>query len=280
MSIGGRHSRRGERKGMMSADRSLGRNVSLVAWLQMLFIEPPVNLLQLLAAGLVLMGDAGRRSARRRVGGWLAALGLGGLVVLSLPVTGWGLMTALETGMVLEPPADDPPGGAPAAIVILSGDDLNAVPGGITGPPDLGALTLQRLRAGALLHKRTGLPILVSGGVLREGAPPIAHAMARVLAAEFDAPPRWIEDRSATTWENAEFTAVALRADGVRAVYVVTHGWRMRRSLLAFRRTGLAATAAPTHFTGPARPELWSFVPSAQGWLQSRFALHEWIGLA
>ena len=261
---------------MMAAIGSLRRNVSLVAWLQTLLIEPPVNLLLLLAEGLVLMTDGGRRSGRRRVGVWLAALGFGGLVVLSLPVTPWLMLTALEAGMVLEPAGGDQPG----AIVILSGDDLNAVPGGITGPPDLGALTLQRLRAGALLHKRTGLPILVSGGVIRADAPPIAHAMARVLATEFDAAPRWIEDRSTTTWENAEFTAAALHQDGIRAAFVVTHGWHMRRSLLAFRHTGLAATAAPTHFTGPARPELWSFVPSAHAWSQARFALHEWIGLA
>lgn len=260
----------------MPARPSSRRNVYLVGWLQRIFIEPPVNLLLLLAIGLVLMTDGGRRSVRRRVGVWLAALGFGGLVVLSLPVTSWLLLTALEAGMVLEPAGEDQPG----AIVILSGDDLNAVPGGITGPPDLGVLTLQRLRAGALLHKRTGLPILVSGGVIRADAPPIAHAMARVLASEFDAAPRWIEDRSATTRENAEFTAAALRQDGIRAVFVVTHGWHMRRSLLAFRRTGLSATAAPTHFTGPARPDLWSFVPNAHAWSQARFALHEWFGLA
>ena len=250
--------------------------MSLASWIPTVLIEPPVNLLFVMVLGLVLMTDTGRRSVRRRVGGWITALGLGGLVLLSLPVTSWLLLTALEQGLVLEPAADRPP----AAIVILSAEELNAVPGGITAPPDLGALTLQRLRAGALLHKRTGLPILVSGGVLRDGAPPIAHAMARVLATEFDAPPRWIEDRSATTWENAAFTAATLREDDIRTVFVVTHAWHMRRSLLAFRRTGLSAIAAPTHFTGPARPDFVAFVPSAHAWSQARFALHEWIGLA
>lgn len=249
--------------------------MSLVASLQTMLVEPPVNLLLLLGLGLALIADTGRRSVRRRVGLWIAGLGLAGLVVLSLPVTSWLLLRALEAGMVLEPAADHPPG----AIVILSAEDLNAVPGGITAAPDLGPLTLQRLRAGALLHKRTGLPILVSGGVIRPGAPPIAHVMARVLASEFDAPPRWIEDRSATTWENAAFTATALHDDGVRAALVVTHAWHMRRSLLAFRRTGLTATAAPTHFTGPARPDAGSFVPNAHAWSQARFAMHEWIGL-
>jgi uncharacterized SAM-binding protein YcdF (DUF218 family) len=101
-----------------------------------------------------------------------------------------------------------------------------------------------------------------------------------VLAEEFAAPARWIEDRSATTWENAAFSAVLLRADGIGAVQVVTHGWHMRRSLLAFRRAGLPAAAAPSHLSGPARLDFASFVPSAQAWSDSRYAMHEWIGLA
>ena len=247
-----------------------------MAFLTAVLIEPPVNLLLVVAVGLALMADAGRRSVRRRMGGWIAGLGFTGLVVLSLPVVAWLLLVSLERGLVLEPAE----GAAPGAIVILSAEDLRAVPGGIVDPPDIGALTLQRLRAGALLHRRTGLPILVTGGVLRPGSPPIADAMARVLATEFDTPVRWIEDRAATTWENAEFSARMLRADGVSAVYVVTHAWHMRRGLLAFRRTALAATAAPSHFTGPARPDIASFAPSAHAWGDSRYALHEWIGLA
>ena len=254
--------------------------MAFAASLQTALVEPPVNLLLVLAVGLTLMRDAGRRSRRRRVGGWIAGLGLAGLVVLSLPATAWVLLRSLESGQGMEAPGSVPPAIAPAAIVILSAEDLRAVPGGIVDPPDLGPLTLQRLRAGVLLHRRTGLPILVSGGVVRTGSPPIAQAMARVLATEFDAPPRWIEDRSATTWENASYSAAALRADGVQAAYVVTNSWHMRRSLLAFRRTALVAVAAPSHFTGPARLDLAAFVPNPHAWADCRYALHEWIGLA
>lgn len=247
--------------------------MSLGGVLIAVLVEPPVNLLPVIGIGLWLMADTARRSLRRRIGGWMAGLGFLGLVVFSLPATAWLLMTALER--------DLPTGTAeaPGAIVILSAEDLRAVPGGILDPPDVGMLTLERLRAGARLHKRTGLPILVSGGVLRPGDPPIAQAMARVLAEAFDAPPRWVEDRSATTWENAAFSAGILRADGIAAVHLVTQGWHMRRSLLAFRRAGMPAAAAPTHLTGPAALGLASFVPGARAWAESRYAMHEWIGL-
>jgi len=244
-------------------------------------VEPPVNLLVLVLLGLLLRGDGRRLDTRRpgllrRFGVWLAGLGFLGLVVLSLPASAQLLLRALEHGLPLAPAE----GVVPGAIVILSAEELRAVPGGIFTEPDLGPMTLQRLRAGAALHRRTGLPILVTGGVLRPGGPPIAAAMARVLAEEFGTPARWVEDRSATTWENAAFSAPLLRADGIAAAYVVTHGWHMRRSLLAFRATLYPVVAAPTHLTGPARPDLASFVPNAHAWANNQLALHEWIGLA
>ncbi len=239
-------------------------------------VEPPVNLLLVIVLGLALRGAGRRRGRVRAAGGWVAGLGFLSLVVLSLPASAQLLLRALEHDIKLAAPD----GAAPGAIVILSADDLRAVPGGIFAPPELGAMTLQRLRAGAALHRRTGLPILVTGGVLRRGGPPIAATMARVLAEEFGTPARWVEDRSATTWENAAFSAPLLKAEGIGAAYLVTHGWHMRRGLLSFRGTGLAITAAPTHLTGPERPDLASFVPSAHAWADSRLALHEWIGLA
>jgi len=251
-------------------------NMHLAAALLEAAVLPPMNLLVVIALGLVLAGSTDHRPAKRRAGLWLTGLGFAGLVVLSLPVTAWLLLTGLERGVEQTPPDGAPP----RAIVILSADDLRAVPGGIVGPPDLGPLTLQRVRAGALLHRRTGLPILVSGGVVRADTPPIAMAMARVLAEEFGTPARWVEDRSATTWENAQFSAALLREDGIGAVFVVTDAWHMRRSLFAFGQTDLIATAAPTHVTGPARPDAAAFVPNAHGWSNSQYALHEWGGLA
>jgi len=239
-------------------------------------VEPPQNLLLVILLGLALRGAGRRRGRVRAAGGWIAGLGFLGLVVLSLPASAQLLLRTLERDMALAAPE----GAVPGAIVILSADDLRAVPGGIFAPPELGAMTLQRLRAGAALHRRTGLPMLVSGGVLRPGSPSIAATMARVLAEEFGTPARWVEDRSTTTWENAAFSVPLLRADGIGAAYVVTHGWHMRRGLMAFREAGLAATPAPTHLTGPERPDLPSFVPSAHAWADSRLALHEWIGLA
>ena len=72
----------------------------------------------------------------------------------------------------------------------------------------------------------------------------------------------------------------ALKAEGITSVYVVTHSWHMRRALLAFKGTGLTATAAPTDLDDPLGPDWTDFLPRTSGWQNCWFALHEWIGYA
>ena len=225
---------------------------------------PPPNLVLVAIAGLVLM----RR--RRRAGTIVVAASLGLLLVLSLPVVSQALIVSIEQGLPLEPPRNDPP----QAIVILSAELQHTL-----GPgPDVrvGPLTLQRLSAGAALERRTHLPILVSGGTLERDEPPIAELMADSLRNDFGVPVRWIEDRSRNTWENASDSAAILEPLGIHSVYVVTHAWHEHRAMIAFRRTGLRATAAPVQLDELNAGAL----PAATAWLQSYYALHEWIGLA
>ncbi len=127
---------------------------TLAAVLKGALLDIPGMLLMVLGACLVLSRLAPRASAMRRASGWLAALAFAGVFVLALPVTGWLLLRSLETGVALPAHPASPPG----AIVILSGDDMATSPGGVVAPPDVGPLTLQRMRAGAVLHRQTRLP--------------------------------------------------------------------------------------------------------------------------
>ena len=225
---------------------------------------PPPNLVLAGIAGLVLM------RWRRRAGTIVVAVSLGLLLVLSLPIASQALIVSLEQGLPLEPPRNDPP----QAIVILGAEMQHTL-----GPgPDVrvGPLTLQRLSAGAALERQTHLPILVSGGTLETGEPPIAELMADGLRNDFGVPVQWIEDRSRNTWENASDSAAILEPLGIRSVYVVTHAWHEHRAMIAFRRTELQATAAPVQLDAMSAGVL----PSARAWSYSYFALHEWIGLA
>ena len=226
---------------------------------------PPINLLLPCLAGMLLL------RWRRRMGIVLLASGLGGLVLLSLPIVSGTLIVSLEGGL----PLTTPPGAPPGAIVILSGDAfLNA---GLLEP---GALTLERERAGAALHRLTGLPILVTGGAVGEGGQTLAGLMAASLAGDFGTPVRWIEPAAQDTAENAGFSAAILRAQGIHSILLVTHAWHMKRSLLAFAGSGLVVTAFPVRMDAAPDGRASDFIPRARSWQDSYYALHEWIGWA
>jgi uncharacterized SAM-binding protein YcdF (DUF218 family) len=231
-------------------------------------VVPPLNLLPLGFAGLALSWRW------PRFGRLLIAVSLFGLLVFSLPVTSRSLIASLEQGLPRAPP-DQPP----AAIVILSGDADYGTDAGLETGVGVGALTLERMRAGALMQRRTGLPVLVTGGVLEPGSAPIATLMARSLRDEFGVPVRWIEPASEDTWQNAEFSAALLHAAGINSVYLVSHAWHLRRGAMAFAHFGIATTPAPLRYDRAARFNFDEFMPHASAVLNSYFALHEWIGI-
>lgn len=229
-------------------------------------LVPPVNLALLALAGVALAGRR-PRLGRRLAGGALALL-----LLLALPVVSESLLATLTP-----PPAppDRTLDAPPQAIVILGGDVTETEAGTAPGP-----LSLERLRAGASLRRSSGLPILITGGVLGPSDAPLATLMARSLVGDFALPVRWVEPRAHDTWENARFSAELLRRDGVTTVYLVTHAWHMRRALLAFAAAGIVAVPAAVPAERPPRFMASEFVPRVSSWQRGYFALHEWIGTA
>jgi uncharacterized SAM-binding protein YcdF (DUF218 family) len=228
---------------------------------------PPVCFVYLALAGSLVRGW------RTATGRALSGIGLVGLTVLSLPVVADLLLVSLERDLPMTAPSD----AAPQAIVILGGDVSR-----ISEPPFArsGRLTLDRLRAGAALQRRTLLPILVTGGIVQNNRPSVAVLMANSLSEDFQVPVAWIEDASVDTWENALLSAGILKTRGIRSVYLVTQAWHMRRAVMAFRHAGMTVTAMPTALDPPFDPIAADFFPHAFAWEMSFYALHEWVGCA
>lgn len=231
-------------------------------------VLPPTGFVVLILIGLLMRGHW-RHFGLRLI--WVALIAL---ILLGMPAVSSTMLLALETGLPVEPPADHPP----QAIIVLGGEVIRSRQEKLGIRP--GLLTLDRLRTAATLQRRTGLPVLVTGGVTQTGTPAVGLVMERSLQDDFQAPARWVEAKSVDTWENARFSADILRAEGITSVYVVTHAWHMRRAVLAFQSTGLTVTAAPTPLDDPIGPDLNDFVPRAGGWQTGYFAIHEWIGYA
>jgi uncharacterized SAM-binding protein YcdF (DUF218 family) len=226
---------------------------------------PPVSLVYVTALGLLF--------ARFRFGRRLAWTGLIILTILGMPaVAGW-LTIALEKDLPLSPPTP----AKPAAIVILGGEVTRTLDPPYTLP---GKLTLDRLRAGAKLHRETGLPIMVTGGIVQRDRPAVARIMADSLRDDFQTPAEWVEDKSATTWDNATMSAAILRDRGIVSVYVVSQAWHLKRAIIAFNAAGLTVTAAPSSRDTPSGLLSSDFIPTIAAWHQSYYAIHEWIGCA
>ncbi len=211
----------------------------------------------------------------------LMAAAFAALWVLSLPLTGWQLLAALERGVKPLEAADNIQKAADIqAIVVLGGGRYTAAPE--YGSADtVSAESLVRLRYAARLHRRTGLPILVSGGPVFGERTAEAVLMQQVLERDFQIKAKWVEDRSRNTLENATYSKKLLEAEGIRRIYLVTHAWHMPRAEWAFVHAGLLVTPAPTAFTTLDKAERGplGYLPSARGLYRSQLALHEHLAL-
>lgn len=230
-------------------------------------ILPPGSLFVLAAIGWLV------HKRRPRLGRALIVAAVALLYVLSTPVVGTGLLQSLQTSPALDP-AHLPSG--PQAIVVL-GADLRSGADEFGGDT-LSLLSLERVRYGAFLAQRTGLPLLVTGGTLRPSETPLAVLMQRVLEGELGVRVRWVEDAARDTQENARLSAALLQRDGVERVFLVTHAWHMPRSVVAFERAGLQVVPAPTAFRRQDDFELVDVLPSSRSLHDSALAVHEWIG--
>ena len=230
-------------------------------------VLPPLLPMLILLAGLIV--------ARHRVrpGLAVAALGLGLLYLLASPA----VSTFLNRVVELPPVTNNPDWATADAIVVLSAgsESDSAEYGGET----VDAASLVRLRYAAALHRRTGLPIMVSGGVMPARRMSLAALMKASLETDFMVPVRWAETRSTTTAENAAFSAEMLKADGMRKIVLVTEAYHMRRSVATFAAQGLDVIAAPTVTRAGLTWRPTTVLPESGALVDSYVAIHEMIGL-
>jgi uncharacterized SAM-binding protein YcdF (DUF218 family) len=229
------------------------------------FLLPPFGPLLLIAIGLWLA------SRRRQIGMLLAIAALLFLTVLSLPVVGNALLRSQEVHAPLAPEAL----ATAQAIVVLGGGSNYAAPeyGGDT----VGRHTLERLRYAAVLQRRSGLPVLVTGGAPFAGRPE-ANSMQSVLEQEFAVKVRWVETASRDTAENAALSAPFLKDNGIHKILLVSQAWHLPRAVAAFERQGFSVIPAPTGFTTDSPSLLENLLPSAFALERSRTALNELFG--
>ena len=167
------------------------------------------------------------------------------------------------------------------AIAVLGGGSLISAPDE-GGASSLSAESLARLAHGIALFRRTGAPLIVSGGevwggIERESWAAIARRVLLRLGVQEEA--ILTETESRTTWENAVGVARISESRQFRRIALVTSAYHMPRSMLSFQKAGLECIPAPTDYrTNRSRYTLLSFLPSSAMLSSSFQALREYAG--
>ncbi|MBV8146965.1 MAG: YdcF family protein [Gammaproteobacteria bacterium] len=229
---------------------------------------PPCAPLLLATAGAWLIARRTGGTRARRAGWVLLVAGLATLWLLSNPLVAGALSRMAQRC----PPLDLTRPPQAEAIVILGGGAERIGAPEYGGEPALESRLLERANYGALLARRTGLPVAVSG------THDEAWAMRTSLARDFDVTTRWVEERSRDTFENAQLCARLLRPLGVRRILLVTdadHEWRAAQE---FRSAGFEVVPAPVGFAVHRDITVRSFIPDAYALAVSTAALYELIG--
>lgn len=242
-------------------------------------LKPILTALVLPPAGPLLLALFGVLVALRRRGPGLAIATVGIVAAFALSTNAVALLLAphLMPGVAAARPQDLL---QVQAVVVLGGGVLPEGPEYGAAQPS--AETLQRLRYGAWLARRNGKPVAFSGGfgwgaagTQRESEGAVAR---RVLQEEFGIVPRWIEDRSRDTAENAARMAEILLPQQVRRIALVTDATHMPRAIAAFRSAGFEPLAAPTGLPIARNRPLLEWLPSTHGAATNRSLIREWLG--
>ena len=229
---------------------------------------PPLMPLLLIAVGLLLL------PWKARLGRSIAWAGVLTGLLLCTPISvGW-LIAPLENVPVLRPEGL----ARGQAIVILAAGRQQYMPE--YGHPTPNRLGLERLRYGARVARKCGLPVLISGG----GAPESwaeARLMAEVLSVDFGVRARWIEAGSKDTEENGRLSSALLQAEGIRRIVLVTHAAHMRRAMREFESQGMEVIPAPTGFfwEQESSRDAGDFMPGANAARAGWYAVYEWLAL-
>jgi len=232
----------------------------------------PVNTsLLLVVVGVVWW----RRRPQKKAGCLIVLLGCLYVLVSSLSVTSYGLISSVEA--LAGPPASsgDLSRQGVKFIVVLGGGIRagNVNPAGVASCDSLERL-VEALR---LWRQIPGSKLILSGGAYSTKVVTTGEAMAQV-ARELGVPEdaMILETRS---WDTQDEAALLKPLLGSRPFALVTSASHMHRSLLTFRRLGMKPVPAPADFY--ARQfvvDFESFIPASQYLLLTQKALHELLG--
>ncbi len=159
---------------------------------------------------------------------------------------------------------------AQGIVVLSAGRALNTPE---YGAPQPDRVSFARMRYAAQLARRSGLPVVPTGGGRTELGAPVGELVGRSFRQDFGIEVAAVEGAARDTRENALLTR-ALQPQWTTVV-VVTSAFHMPRSVRAFEAAGFRVIAAPTDYRAEPVSGLFAWVPNHRALLTTQLAFQE-----
>ncbi|OQY33775.1 MAG: hypothetical protein B6241_06905 [Spirochaetaceae bacterium 4572_59] len=143
----------------------------------------------------------------------------------------------------------------------------------------LGTDATKRMLEGYLLQKRTGLPLIFSGGspLHKEYPSEASIASELLLKLGMDSHLIYLEDKSRNTFENAANIKRVYKAE---SIILVSSAYHMKRSVKVFKDLDVQIVPYPVDYKVEDLPYIvLDYFPSMNSLENSYHALHEYIGM-
>jgi uncharacterized SAM-binding protein YcdF (DUF218 family) len=144
--------------------------------------------------------------------------------------------------------------------------------------------TMARVNYAAYLSKKTGLPVITSGGNRDSIGHFEAELMGNMLNQDYAVKVIGAEQKGRNTDEQSRLIIPILKANNIHTVYLVTNAWHMPRSMYAFK-TALAGQdvqviAAPMGYIAlKSENTILNLMPFLNALQTSAYAMYEYFGL-
>ncbi|WP_461829829.1 YdcF family protein [Aquifex sp.] len=159
------------------------------------------------------------------------------------------------------------------------GDAIVVLGGGVYNSGRLKASSFKRLITGFVLHKKTGLPIILSGGAAISVIPEAKIMKELLKTFGVDEEYIYAELNSRDTGENARYVKRVCERIGCERIILVTSGFHMRRAEALFKKEGFEVVPYPTDLKFEGRYNVYSLFPKYSVFYDSAIAIREYIGL-
>jgi uncharacterized SAM-binding protein YcdF (DUF218 family) len=242
-------------------------------------IATPIVWVLLLMFFCLILTRQSAKKLRYKLGRFSLFLGMCILFLFSIQPVSNLLVYSLECQYQL--PSDEILSNLDVLVILGGGMHMS---GGFREYPEAGEVTYSRLFNGIRIFKQSGARTLALCGGSPIPSTESESEVMKALALESGIQENKIitETESRNTMENAAELAKLLSSTEKRRIGLVTSALHILRSEKAFRKQFPNDTIVPipvNYIYSPDQHNLRSFVPSADAFATSNYALHEWIGI-